>query len=347
MALTSGLKTGKLLGAGYFGQVYLGEDEAHGTVAVKVLTPKPHWNDEEWQARRKGFVSEAQRLSRAADDHVVQVHHVVADDDDDSVRICMEFCPGGSLQKPYEQGPMTLKAVQQVATDILLGLQTLHLRDMLHRDIKPANLLRDARGRVKLGDFGLVTDELIKGYADLADYAYGDHLAYEVRHGRGTSVKSDIWAVGATLYRLLHGKQWYDLTERPQDTIPDGGYADRLLWLPHVPKRWRRVIRKMMEDDTDKRYASADQALSAVSSLPNQPEWECTIDTDGSAARWELLKGNRVHVVEWDRTAKMNQWSAWTEPMPGIKGQRKKLDGSISGVSAKVATSALESYFLG
>lgn len=346
MALTSGLKTGKLLGAGYFGQVYLGEDEAHGTVAVKVLTPKPHWTAVEWEERRKGFVGEAQRLSKAADDHVVQVHHVVADDDDDSVRICMEFCPGGSLQKPYEQGPMTLKAVQQVATDTLLGLQTLHLRDMLHRDIKPANLLRDARGRVKLGDFGLVTDELIKGYADLADYAYGDHLAHEVWHGRGTSVKSDIWAVGATLYRLLHGKQWYDLTERPQDTIPGGGYADRLVWLPHVPKRWRRVIRQMMEDNTDKRYASADQALSAVSSLPNQPEWECTVDPDGSAVRWELLRGNRVHVVAWDRTPKKNRWSAWTEPMPGIKGQKKTLDGSTGSLSAKAATSALESYFL-
>lgn len=346
MALTSGLLTGDLIGAGYFGQVYLGEDEAHGTVAVKVLTPKPHWTAEEWEARRKAFVAEAQRLSRAADEHVVQVHHVVADDDDDSVRICMEYCLGGTLQKPYEQGPMTLKAVQQVATDMLLGLQTLHLRDMLHRDIKPANLLRDGRGRVKLGDFGLVTDELIQGYADQADYAYGDHLAYDVWHGRGTSVKSDIWAVGATLYRLLHGKHWYDLTERPRHTIAGGGFADRLQWLPHVPKRWRRVIRQMMEDDTSKRYASADQALSAVSSLPNQPDWDCTVERDGDAVRWELLKGNRVHIVAWDRTSKKNQWSAWTEPMLGTKGQKKTLDGSTGSVSAKVATSALETYFL-
>jgi serine/threonine-protein kinase len=345
--LRSGLQIGEKIGAGFFGQVFRGEDETHGTVAVKVLTPKPHWSAGEWEERRRGFVAEAQRLSKAADDHVVQVHHVLASEDDDSVHICMEYCSGGSLQKPYEQGPMTLKAVQQVATDMLLGLQTLHLREMLHRDIKPANLLRDARGKVKLGDFGLVTDQLIQGYADQADYAYGDHLAYEVWHGRGTSVKSDIWAVGATLYRLLHGKQWYDLVERPRHSIADGGFADRLQWLPHVPKRWRRVIRQMMEDDTTRRYGSADQALSAVSSLPNQPEWECTVDPEADAVRWELLKGNRVQKVEWDRTLKKNQWSAWSEPMLGSKGQKKTLDGSGGAVSAKAALSGLEGFFLG
>ena len=344
--LKSALRLGAKIGAGFFGQVYLGEDEAHGTVAVKVLTPKAHWSAEEWEERKKGFVAEAQRLSRAADEHVVKVHYCVAAEDENSVHICMEYCPGGSLQTPYERGPMTLKAVQQVATDMLLGLQTLHLRDMLHRDIKPANLLRDARGRVKLGDFGLVTDDLIKGYADQADYAYGDHLAYEVWHGGGTSVKSDIWAVGATLYRLLHGQQWYDVMERPRHSIENGGFADKLQWLPHVPKRWRRVIRQMMEDDTRKRYQTADQALSAVSSLPNAPEWECAVDIGADAVRWELLKGNRVQVIEWDRTPKRNLWSACSEPMMGAKGQKKSLDGSRTVVSAKTALSGLEAFFL-
>jgi serine/threonine-protein kinase len=241
---------------------------------------------------------------------------------------------------------MTLKAVQQVATDMLLGLQSLHLRDMLHRDIKPANLLRDARGKVMLGDFGLVTEELIQGYADQADYAYSDHLAYEVWRGAGTSVKTDIWAVGATLYRLLHGQQWYSAMERPQLSIRNGGFADRLQWLPHVPKRWRRVIRQMMEDNTNKRYQSADQALSAVSSLPNLPVWECTVGSGADTVRWQLLKNNRLHIVEWDRTPKKNHWLAWTQALPGNKGQKKKLASSGGYVSAKTAMIGLESFFL-
>ena len=342
--LKSGLKIGKQIGAGFFGKVYLAEDEAHGTVAVKVLTPKPEWSAADWLARKSGFVAEAQRLSRAAHDHVVKVHHVVEADDGASVVICMEYCAGGSLQKPYELGPMPLKAVQKIATDVLLGLQTLHLRDMIHRDIKPANILRDERGKTMLGDFGLVTDELIQGYADLADYAYNDHLAYEVWKGVGTSVKSDIWAVGATLYRLLHGHSWYQQMERPRGTIPKGGFADQLVWLPHVPKRWRRVIRQMLEDDTTKRFQSADQALSAISKLPVSPEWDCTVEDD--AVRWEQLKGNRVQIVEWNRTPKKNQWSARSEAMPGSKGQKKSMGGSDGSVAAKSAISGLEDFFL-
>jgi serine/threonine protein kinase len=340
----SGLKIGKQIGAGFFGKVYLGEDEAHGTVAVKVLTPKPEWSAADWDSRKKGFVTEAQRLSKAADDHVVKVHHVLEADDGGSVVICMEYCEGGSLQKSYELGPMTLKAVQKVATDVLLGLQTLHLRNMIHRDIKPANILRDGNGRAMLGDFGLVTDELIQGYADLADYAYNDHLAFELWKGTGTSVKSDIWALGATLYRLLHGHSWYQQMKRPRFIIGKGGFADSLAWLPHVPKRWRRVIRQMLEDDTAKRIQSADQALSALSSLPVSPEWDCTVEDD--SVRWEQLKGNRVQIVEWDRTPKRNLWSARSEAMPGSSGQKRSMGGSAGSVGTKAAITGLEDFFL-
>ncbi len=340
--LLSGLTYGKKLGQGHFGKVYLGQDDAHGAVAVKVLKPKPEWNDAEWERRKKGFLSEARRLSRGAHDHVVKVHHVDEADDGGSVVICMEHCPGGSLQRAYEGGPMPIDRARCIATDVLLGLQALHLRDMIHRDIKPANILLDARGRALLGDFGLVTDELVLGYAALDDYAYSDHLAFEIWQGVGTSVKSDIWAVGATLYRLLHGQEWFDSLDKPRDTVRYGGFADRLPWLPHVPKRWRRVIRQMMEDDTAKRYQTTEQALTAVSSLPAAPVWDVTVE--GEIVRWERLKGNRVQAAEWSRIPRQNQWSAWSEPMPGTKGQRKTLGGSGGVVPTKTAIIGLEAF---
>jgi serine/threonine protein kinase len=49
---------------------------------------------------------------------------------------------------------------------------------MLHRDIKPGNLLRSLSGVTKIGDFGLVTDDIILGYGSIAGYQ--DHLAPEV-----------------------------------------------------------------------------------------------------------------------------------------------------------------------
>jgi serine/threonine-protein kinase len=338
--LQSGLTYDHLLGEGSFGKVFRGQDEAHGVVAVKVLTPKPEWSEAEWKERKKSSLSEAQRLSRAAHDHVVKVHHVAEADDGRCVVICMEYCSGGSLQTPYEHGPMTIADIRKVATDVLLGLQSLHLRDMIHRDIKPANILLNARGNALIGDFGLVTDNLVLGYASQAGYS--DHIAYEVWMGNGTSVKSDIWAFGATLYRLLHGKQWYDELPEPRDLIAHGNFADSLKWLPHVPKRWRRVLRQMMEDDTKKRYQTAEQALGAVGSLPVVPVWDVTVEPE--IVRWEQAKGNRLNVVQWIRKPRQNEWTAWSEPTTGSKGQKKTLGGSKGVISASKAISQLEAF---
>jgi serine/threonine-protein kinase len=211
---------------------------------------------------------------------------------------------------------------------------------MIHRDIKPANILLDARGNALISDFGLVTDDLVLGYASQAGYT--DHIAYEVWMGKGTSVKSDIWAFGATLYRLLHGKLWYDEMPEPRDLIAHGGFADGLKWLPHVPKRWRRVIRQMMEDNTSKRYQTAEQALGAVGSLPVTPVWQATVAPD--KVRWEQTKGNRLNVVEWIRTPRQTEWTAWSEPTAGAKGQKKTLGGSKGIVPASKAISQLEAF---
>jgi serine/threonine-protein kinase len=338
--LLSGLVYGDRLGAGAFGTVYLGHDQAHGQVAVKVLTRKQEWTDADWTDWKQGFLAEAQHLSRATHDHVVKVHYIAEADDGLSVVICMGFCPGGSLESIYERGPMTIAAVRDVATDVLLGLQCLHLRDMVHRDVKPANILLDARGKAMIGDFGLVTDDLLLGYASQAGYS--DHIAYEVWMGKGASVKSDLWAFGATLYRLLHGKQWYGQLASPRDLIAHGGFADQLPWLPHIPKRWRRVIRQMMEDDTTKRYQSAEQALGAMGSLPIAPVWAAAVGPE--TVRWEQTKGSRLHVVEWIRKPRSHSWTAWSEAVAGTRGQKKTLGGSNGVVRAKEAISGLESY---
>ena len=89
---------------------------------------------------------------------------------------------------------MIFPAVRKAGTEVLMGLAALHARQMLHRDIKPGNILIDTAGVALIGDFGLVTDDLLLGYGSQA--GYGDHIAYEVWQGKGTSAKSDIWALG-------------------------------------------------------------------------------------------------------------------------------------------------------
>lgn len=129
----SGLTLGTKIGNGHFGEVFHGVDPAHGNVAVKVLSREAHHDDARWQIYKGGSLNEAQHLSKATHRNVVQVHHVVEGDNGDSVVICMEYCSGGSLQKKFEIGPMTLRAVKKAATEVLQGLGVLHSRGMLHR----------------------------------------------------------------------------------------------------------------------------------------------------------------------------------------------------------------------
>lgn len=338
--LLSRLKLGAQIGAGWFGKVFEGQDDVHGKVAVKVLGRKPGQSDVSWAAHHDAFLKEAQNLSKATHKNVVQVHHFVEDEDGNSIKFCMAYCPGGSLQSHFEKGPMTLAAVRKAGTEVLLGLQALHARGMIHRDIKPANILLDAKDVAKLGDFGFVTDEIVFGYATEA--GYNDHLAFEVWHGKGTSKKSDIWALGMTLYRLLHGQAWYEETPAPRYVIKDGGFADALRWLPHVPKKWRRVLRKMMNDDTDARYQTTDQVLTAFSSLPIAPVWECAV-TPGQV-RWEQTTKTRRIVVEWDRhSARKHEWRAWSEPLGA--GRKKTLGGSGGVIGSRHAIAELEDFF--
>lgn len=336
----SDLKLGNKLGNGAFGEVFRGEDPAHGEVAVKVLKRAAFHHDATWPGYKASYLAEAQNLAKATHRNVVQVHHVVEAPDGDSVVICMAFCSGGSLQTPFESGPMNLPAVRKVGTEVLLGLGAMHTRGMIHRDIKPANILLNDKAEAQISDFGLVTDDLVLGYASQAGYS--DHIAYEVWNGKGTSAKSDVWALGMTLFRLLHGKAWYEEAPSPENIVRNGGFADTLKWLPHVPKRWRRVIRKMLNDDDGARYQNAAQALKGLATLSVSPVWQAAVSP--ALVRWEQFNGARRIVVVWKRhSPRKHEWSAWSEPV-GI-GRSRTLGGSGGMVGSGQAIRELETFF--
>ncbi|MCA8908101.1 MAG: serine/threonine protein kinase [Rhodospirillaceae bacterium] len=336
----SGLHIGDKIGNGHFGQVFKGKDPAHGDVAVKVLSREAQQDDATWEKYKSSALNEAQHLSKAKHNNVVQIFHVVEGNQGNSVVICMEYCPCGSLENRFAQGPMILQEVKKVATHVLFGLGALHARNMIHRDIKPANILLDSMGTAKLGDFGLVTDELILGYGSQAGYL--DHIAYEVWNGAGTSPKSDIWALGMTLFRLLHGKVWYEQAPRPSDLIKHGGFVETLKWLPHIPKAWRTAIRKMLNDDPAKRYQNTNQAMAGIASLPVKPVWTAAVTPEG--VRWEQIKKQRRLIAEWERISpQKHRWRAWSEPL-GV-GQTRILGASVGTVGQRKAMSELRTFF--
>lgn len=311
--LQSNLQLGSLIDAGQFGKVFHAKDDVHGNVAVKVIQQRPGESAADWKTRKDGLLMEGQRLKQATHVNVVQVFQVLESANNDAVHLVMEYCKGGSLQTKFEKGPLPLWSVRKAATEVALGLSALHARNMLHRDIKPGNILLN--GRAKLGDFGLVTDNIILGYGSQAGYA--DHISPEIWQGSGTSVRSDVWAFGMTIYRLIHGNEWYSRSPPPNTLVANLGFAKKLKWLPHVPETWRRFIRKMLQDDPNKRYQSANQIMNALATLSIEPRWSCNVTP--SEVIWKTQAGKRRVNVVWKKfSLQKYEWSAWTEPIgPG------------------------------
>lgn len=335
----SNLAIGARIGSGQFGDVYEAVDQVHGAVAVKVISQDPNQSDVDWEYAKSEFLQEAQHLAAAKHPNVVPVYHLGESPDGRSIRYCMKLCSGGSFQSLYEAGPLKLSQVRKAGTEVLLGLGALHTRGMIHRDIKPGNILIDGNGVACLGDFGLVTDELLHGYAVGAGYY--DHLAFEFWEHGITSAKSDIWALGVTIYRLLHGEAWYSKSGKPRLVIADGGFRDTLKWLPHIPQRWRRTVRAMMHDDTDRRCQNVAQVQSAFAGLPTEPDRECEVDAH--QVRWRRQRGRRIIRVEWNQhSQRRHDWRAWSEPIG--KGRTQTLGSSKGKVGSQVAVRELEAF---
>lgn len=341
-SLTSSLTLGRSLGHGYFGEVHEGVDPLHGRVAVKLLKQFSGESDAEWQIRRHDLLSEGQRLKEARHTNVVQVLNLLEPTDtDQSLHLVLEYCEGGSLGAMYEAGPLTTQLVRRVATDSAMGLQAIHSRDMLHRDIKPANILLDGTGVAKISDFGLVTENLVYGYASAQGYV--DHLAPEVLAGHGTSKLTDVWAFGMTLYRLLHGHAWYRGMGRPVSSVAAGGSASKLNWLPHITGEWRRFIRKLLHDDRASRYQNFSQVLNALGQIPVDGCWSCSYTP--LATTWERIKNDKRQIIKLTaKSPRQQEWVATSQPADGSKKPRR-LGSSDGMVNAATARKQLEIFF--
>lgn len=331
---------GSMLGKGFYGEVYEATTELPGKVAVKKFMKEAGQSDADWSQKKQDLLEEGIRLKDAKHTHVVEVHQIFHNPGDDAVYLVMEHCANGSVETEFENGPMTLDRVRSVLHDVALGLHAIHARGMLHRDIKPANILLGANGRAKLGDFGWSTIDIQHGYA--AGGGYLDHLAPEVHHSKITSIRTDIWALGMTAYRLLHGAELYNQLPPPRFIIPNGGFAASLPWLPHIPDGWRRFVRHLMNDDPNARCQDALAVVKSLNRLLVKPEWTCKYGT--TQIVWETQKKERRIEVIWQRPSpRKNEWSAMSHPVGN--GKVRRIGGSTSPIGRKTAEKELQKFF--
>ncbi|MBE7491217.1 MAG: protein kinase [Planctomycetes bacterium] len=171
-------------------------------VAVKVLDPA--------LAQRADLIdrfrTEAQSLARVEHENVVKVIDIL--EDKGHHFIVMDFAEGANLRTIVkEQGPLAPHDLLSVARQTAEALYAAHREGILHRDIKPENLIRNARGRCKLADFGLAGDLrlIAEGHEGPLNFGTPAYSAPEVLRRLVPDKRSDIFSFGATMYHLATG----------------------------------------------------------------------------------------------------------------------------------------------
>jgi eukaryotic-like serine/threonine-protein kinase len=196
---------GEVLGRGAMGEVYAATTPGNNPVAVKILAP--HLLRD--ASARDRFLRESEIVSAISSPHVVKVL-TVAPKDALVPYIAMERLEGTDLgQILKKRSSLPLAEIEEIVTQVAAGLDAAHKAGVTHRDLKPSNIFATGEGssRIwKLLDFG--ASKWHDGEGTLTrDNVVGTpgYMAPEQALGRAVDQRSDVYAFGVIIYRLLTG----------------------------------------------------------------------------------------------------------------------------------------------
>lgn len=193
------------VGRGANGVVHLAQDSKLGRdVALKLLYPVPN-------------VPAAERLLEAELVGGIEHPHIVrilgaGITEEDAPWVCMEWLDGEGLEQRQQRDPLPIVKGLRLCSAVARGLHAAHERGVIHRDVKPANVFLtypegDAVPFPKILDFGAALRIDTRRLAEHGIVGTPLYMAPEqVRGDKDVGVRSDLYALGATLYELVSGE---------------------------------------------------------------------------------------------------------------------------------------------
>lgn len=199
-------------GQGASGEVYLAESLIPGERGKKVAIKQM---DLQAQPRKELIINEILVMKDSQHDNIVNFLDSYLRGNNDLL-VIMEYMEGGSLTEVIDNNECKLneKQIATICHETLKGLQFLHKKHIIHRDIKSDNVLLDARGNVKITDFGFcakLTDQRSKR-ATMVGTPYW--MAPEVVKQKEYDEKVDVWSLGIMTIEMIEGEPPY-LNEEP------------------------------------------------------------------------------------------------------------------------------------
>lgn len=222
---------GRVIGYGGFGVTYIGWDQTlQQRVAIKEYLPSEFATRavgqtqvtvfggnkaEQFAGGMVKFVEEAKRLAQFQNESgIVRVYDSF--EDNNTAYIVMEYLDGETLTSYLErEGKIPADRAIEMLTPVIRSLETVHQAGIIHRDIAPDNIMLTKDGQVKLIDFGAAryaTTSHSRSLTVIIKPGYSPEEQYRSRGDQGPH--TDVYALGAVLYRMVTGITPPDALER-------------------------------------------------------------------------------------------------------------------------------------
>ena len=270
MAFEAGQRVGdyevvRVLGTGGLGEVYeVRHAISQRAEAMKVLLPDQRATDQMGERFRR----EIQMLGALSHPNIASLHNAFYLDG--QLIMIMELVSGETLRSKSIRTLLSIPQILRYARQILSALEYAHQRNVVHRDIKPSNIMITEEDEVKLLDFGIaITDRSAELTAPGFLVGSISYMSPEQISGDKATTRSDIYAVGVTLYEVLTGRlpvvgtsnfaiMRSHLTEQPVAPVELN---------PRLPAVLSNAVLKALEKKPEDRFASAREFLMALNAL--------------------------------------------------------------------------------
>lgn len=294
----------ELLGQGGFGWVYSATREDGKSFAIKVLKPR-YAADPAFESR---FRQEAAFAGGLEHPNIIHIEDVGAQEG--LAYFAMDLYPDTLNARLGREGSIPEGDAVAIAIGVAQALAFAHERNVIHRDIKPDNILLAADGRPVLTDFGIA--RAVSGYVAATGFMMTigtpAYISPEQAQGRTLDGRSDLYALGITLYRMIAGevpfrsKDWFELARMHVEDRPEPPRNRH----PEISKRLERIVLRLLAKHPDDRHPSALALLDDLAdiAIQSRPTSDLPVP-DG------YLRDSKTVKSEEEEAKKKNWWKPW------------------------------------